>query len=78
MSFPFGQKFPELLDESLVFGLGVSPRPAQVVVGEVGDDASLALLLVGGGVVLATLHGGGTLAVRVLSSISLRMEADYP
>ena len=56
MSFPFGEKFPELLDESLVFGLGVSPRPAQVVVGEVRHDAPLAFLLVGGGIVLAALH----------------------
>ena len=57
-----------------MFRLGVAPLPAQVVVGEVGDDASLALLLVGGGVVLAALHRGGTLTVGVLSSVSLKQE----
>ena len=57
-----------------MFRLGVAPLPAQVVVGEVRHDAPLALLLVGGGVVLAALHRGGPLAVGGLPSVGLRLE----
>ena len=72
MSFSFSKEFSEFLNQGFMLtSLGVGPGPSQVVVGEVGDDASLASLLVFAGVVLATLYRGGPLTVGSLPSVSL-------
>lgn len=72
MSLSLGKKFPELLDQSLLLAvLSVGAGAAQVVVGKVRHDASLAFLLVLARVVLATLDGRRPLTVGTFPPVSL-------
>ena len=72
MSLSLGKKFPELLDQSLLLAvLTVGAGAAQIVVGEVRHDASLAFLLILAGVVLATLDRRRPLTVGTLSPVGL-------